>query len=183
MPATTRSGAPTAAPAVANKATKATQAKKSGAKGRNASQAKVNKANTTTNRVQKPISTGRNARGYVWVDEASHTVDDTSRTASPDFIPGIPPPSRRVVPETPPPSSQAEYEAEIARLRRKLQHRRRQPRRHRRSGREDSEAESSDTEAGDHPRVSFLHQTGNKPFLTLHEHYPAVNIMKRSGRS
>ena len=63
----------------------------------------------------------------------------------------------------------------IARLRRKLRQRR-QPSRHRRHSSEYSEAESEDSEAGDRPMVSFLHHEGNRPFLTLYEHYPAVNL-------
>lgn len=67
-------------------------------------------------------------------------------------------------------------EAEIARLRRELRHRHRHHLGQRRSGRGDLEDESSDAEAGDGPRVSFLHHSGKKPFLSLHEHYPAVNV-------
>ena len=171
----TRSRAPPATSAVASKATKSTRASK--AKSKRPSRAKSNKVDTI-NRVQKRAPTGRNARGYVWIDEDSHTAGNTSRTASPDFIPETPPP-RHVIPETPPPSSRAELHAEIAHLRRKL----REPyrARQRRSGRGDSEDDSSgsedDSERGDRPRVSFLHHhAGNKPFLRLYEHYPAVNI-------
>ena len=179
--AATRSGAPRATPAVASKASKATQAKRTNSKRSSRSKA------DTSNRVQKHTTTARNAtarnpttrntRGYVYVDEDSHTVDNTSRTASPEFVPDSQP-SRAEIPGTPPPSSRAELRAEIAHLHEKLQHRHRRSSRHRRrSGRDDSESESSDSEAGDGPKVSFLHHhAGNKPFLSLHEHYPAVNI-------
>ena len=75
---------------------------------------------------------------------------------------------------------QADLEAENARLRRRLRHHRHQSHhsRQRRSSRDDSEDDSSDSDMGDGRRVSFLHHhAGNsKPFLKLHEHYPAVNI-------
>ena len=147
----TRSGAAPTTPAVATKATKSTQAKS------RPRPSKSNRANTT-NRVQKRAPTTRKARGYVVVDEDSHTVnEDTSRTASPDYISDTPIPSRRVVPETPPPS-QAKLEADNARLRRELRyHRHRNHSRQRRSGKVDSEDDSSDSEAGEGPRVSFLH--------------------------
>ena len=132
---------------------------------------KSNKANAT-NRVQKRTPTKRNARGYVYVDEDPDN-NDTSRTASPDYISDTP--SRREITETPPPS-QAKLEAENARLRKELRHHRhRNHSRQRR--RDDSDDDSSDTEQGDGPRVYFLHHhAGNKPFLSLHEHYPTVNI-------
>ena len=168
MPATTRSAPTTAVASRASKASKANKAKTKAPKGKTTSRSKPN---ATTNRVQKPTSSNHTARGYVYVDK-------TSRTVSPDFIAETPPPSqsrRRVIEETPPPYSQADYEAEIARLHQKLRHRRHQSRR-RSSRKGDSEDESEDSEAGDRPRVSFLHHAGNKPFLTIHEHYPAVNI-------
>ena len=167
----TRSGALRATPAVASKATKVTQARK-------ASKAKSCKADTT-NRVQKPAPSRRNARGYVWIDQDSQTVkNETSCTASPDYISDTLIPSRRAIPETPP-ASQAELEAEYARLRRELRHHRHRPHhsRQRRSGRDDSEDDSSDSEAGDGRRVSFLHHHAcSKTFLSLYVHYPAVNM-------
>lgn len=42
--------------------------------------------------------------------------------------------------------------------------------------RHSSESYLSDSEIGDGPRVSFLHDQGSKPFLKLHERYRAVNI-------
>ena len=174
MAMNTRSGAPPAAPAdpaVASKATRTTRARKA-----SRARPKPRKTNAS-NRVHKRAPTNRKARGYVYVDENPHSIDDTSRTASPDFIPGTPPPSRRVIPETPPLSSQADMEEELAYLRRKLHRHRRQTSRHRHRGdKDDSEDESSDSEAGDGHRVSFLHHAGNKPFLSIHEQYPAVNI-------
>ena len=126
MAATTRSGAPTTTPAAVSRATKATKTTK-------ASKAKGGKKRAppkASNRVQKPAATGRNQRGYVY-------INDDSRTVSPDFIPETPPPSgrQRVVAETPPPSNQ-EYESMIARLQRKLRQRR-QSSRHRHRSRED----------------------------------------------
>ena len=174
----TRSGAPPATPAVATRATKSTQAKRASKANSKRPPPKSSKANNT-NRVRKPAPTGRSARGYVWINEDPHTGNDTSRTASPDFIEETPPPSRRVIPETPPPSGQAQLEAENARLRKELRYRRHHSHhsRQRRKERVDSEDESSDSEAGNGPRVSFLHDhSGNKPFLSLHDHYPAVNI-------
>ena len=142
--------------ATANKATKTTPKGSSTAKSKHTSRSKSNRANTT-NRVQKRTPTTRKARGYVVVDEDSQTVNnDTSRTASPDYISDTPPPRRREIPETPPPSNQAHLEAENARLRKKL----RRVRSHRK---DDSEDESSDSEAGDRPRVSFLqHHSANR---------------------
>ena len=52
-------------------------------KGKTASRSKPN---ATTNRVYKPTSSNRTARGYIYIDE-------TSRTVSPDFIAETPPPS------------------------------------------------------------------------------------------
>ena len=83
----------------------------------------------------------------MYVDEDSYTVN-TSRTASPDFVPETPPPSSRVILETPTPG-EAKLQAEIARLHERLRYRRRHYSRRGRSGREDLEAESSDSEAGD----------------------------------
>ena len=172
MAINTRSGAPTTAPTVASRATKSTQAKKaSKVKSKRPSRTKSNKANTT-NRVQKRAPVTRKARGYITVNEDSHTIDnDTSRTASPDYISDTPlPRRRREIPETPPPSNQAYLAAENTRLRKELRHRYR-------SRKDDSGDESSDSEAGEGPRVSFLHHdAGKRPFLSLHEHYPAVNI-------
>ena len=136
----------------------------------------------TTNRVRKPAAPGRNARGYVY-------VDDTSRTVSPDVILETPPTSpshrrvidetrparRRVIEETPPPSSREADRDEIARLQAKLRHHRHKSHRHS-SRKEDSEDDSDDSDVGDRPRVSFLHHAGNKPFLAVHEHYPAVHM-------
>ena len=121
----TRSGAHPDAPAVASKATKTTQAIK-------ASRAKSKLSKANANRIQKPAQqpapTRRNARDYVRIDVDSHTVDndnDTSRTANPDYVPDTPtPPPRRVTPETPPLSSQAELEAEVAGLHIQLRHHR-----------------------------------------------------------
>ena len=106
MAPTTRSTALTTAAAVASKAGKA---KSKAPKGKNDSRSK---AMASANRVRK-ATPPRNARGYVY-------VDDTSRIVSPDFIPEIPPSSQghqRVVEETPPPSSLADAEDEISRLR------------------------------------------------------------------
>ena len=95
----TRSAAP-ATPA--SRATKSTQAKKAN-KAKRPSRSKPNKVGT--NRVQKPTPK-RKARRYVYIDEDSHTVNNTSRIASPDYISDIPiPPSRYTIPKTPPPSS------------------------------------------------------------------------------
>ena len=174
MAMNTRSGAPPATSAVASRATKSTPAKTtSKARSKRTSRPKSNRANAT-NRVQKRAPTKRNARGYVHVDE--DLPNDTSRTASPDYISDTPIPSRREIPETPSPS-QAKLEAENARLRRELRYRRHRNHSRQRRSRDDSEDDSTDSEAGDGPRVSFLHHhAGNKPFLSLHEHYPAVNI-------
>ena len=168
MPAATRSRA-------ATKATKATRAKKAAPKGKSTR----SKPNATANRVRKPAAPGRNARGYVYVDDTSRTVSPDvileTPPASPSYrriIDEIPPARRRVIKETPPPSSQEADRAEIARLRHKLRNRRHQSSRRK----EDSETESEDSEAGDRPRVSFLQHAGNKPFLTIYKHYPAVNI-------
>ena len=118
MAMSTRSGASPATPAVANKATKTTPARNANkAESKCLSRPIPNKANTT-NRVQKPAS-GRSARGYARVNET--TGNDTSRSASPDFIPATLPLSHHVIQKTPPLSVQARLEAEIAHLRRKLQ--------------------------------------------------------------
>ena len=84
-----------------------------------------------------------------------------------------------MIPETPPLSGQAQLEAENARLRRELRYYRYRLyySRYRRSGRTDSEDELSDSEVGDSLRVSFLYYyIGNKLFLSLYKHYPAINI-------
>ena len=169
MAINTRSGAPPATHTVASRATKSTQARK--AKSKPSSRSKA------TNRVQKPAPTKRNRRGYVEIDEGSYTVgNNTSRTASPDYISDTPILSRREVPGTPP-SSRAKLEAENARLRRELRYRHRNHSGQRRSGRDDSEDDASDSERGDSPRASFLHHhAGKEPFLSIHNHYPAVNI-------
>ena len=99
-----------------------------------------------------------------------------------------------VVEETTPPLSQAEIRflrqamagmqsTHTARPRVSKSHSRR--RRHRRydsdsstdseDGDYDSDS-STDPEDNDANKVSFLHQEGNKPFLTLHERYRAVDI-------
>ena len=116
---------PPATSTVASKATKTTQARKTiKAKCRPRPLPKSNKANTT-NPVQKRTSTNRIARRYIHTDKDSHTVDNgTSRTASPDYISDTPIPPRRVIPETPPSSGQAQLEAENARLRKELRHHR-----------------------------------------------------------
>ena len=68
-----RSGAPTATPAVASQATKTNTARKTNkAKSKRLSRPKSNNTRTA-NRIQKPAS-GRNARGYVWVDETPGTI-------------------------------------------------------------------------------------------------------------
>ena len=116
-----------------------------------------------------------------------HYVVDTSRTASPDYVPETPPSSQRrhrYVEETPPPSSSRalnEAEEEIARLKEQLRYGRYRPhksRSHRHRRRQDeSSSESEDSEAGVGPRVSFKQDPiGNQPFLSLHEHYRAVDI-------
>ena len=86
MAMNTRSGALPVTPTVASRAIKATATTKaSKAKSKRLSRRKPNKANAT-NRVQKRAPTRRNTREYVYVDEDSHTID-SSRTASPDFVP------------------------------------------------------------------------------------------------
>ena len=134
-------------------------------------------------KAQKATPRRRNTRGYVWIDEDSYPADNnnnnTARTASPDYISNTPIPPRRVIPKTPPSSSQAELEAENAQLRKKLrQHHRRSRQRRSRDDSEDDSFGSSDEEGN--RKVSFVHQqhhhTGNKPFLALHDIYPSVNI-------
>ena len=49
---------------------------------------------SSTNRVRKPAATGRNKRGYVYINENSQT-ETSSRTVNPDCIPETPPPSGR----------------------------------------------------------------------------------------
>ena len=136
----------------------------------------------------------RHYPGWVYVhDDGSDFVPQATPTPEEVDLPPSPHARRLLDQEIPPSSHHAldEAQEENARLRRKLKHRRRsrnarksRSKRHDNSsdGRNDSSDNSSsesetESESEEEPRNSFKHyKKGRKPFLTLHEHYPAVDV-------
>ena len=108
------------------------------------------------------------------------TSEASTRTVSPSVIEETPPPSRRArLDEHEVAAFLKEYEAKKSRSRSHhgshhgSHHRSRS---HHRRHESSSRSSSSDSEEGEGPRVSFIHQEGNKPFLKLHERFRAVDI-------
>lgn len=91
-----------------------------------------------------------------------------------------------VIEETPPPSSSSRAIKRLEKENAYLKHRLNEPRVHKsrsrkhksrsRRHRYEYSSSSTDSEEGAGERVSFLHEEGNKPFLSLHERYRAVDI-------